>query len=122
MTYHVGETTSQEDRARFFSSNTVSHAVVLEHRWLEPMRHTTLYLYEFDPDDFVLQDDVAGYYVAKTAQVPKAKHPINDLFLELIQRNVEIRMTDTLWDIADAVQKSTLNWSLCRMGFATPRK
>lgn len=26
------------------------------------MRNTTLYLYEFDIDDFELQDDVAGYY------------------------------------------------------------
>lgn len=40
------------------------------------MRNTTLYLYEFDIDDFELQDDVAGYYVAKTTQIPKAKYRV----------------------------------------------
>lgn len=45
----------------------------------------------------------------------------NDLFSELIKRNVEIRVVDNLWDIADEVKMSTLNWSLCRMGYAQPR-
>ena len=75
-----------------------------------------MYLYEFDTADFELQDEVAGYYVAKTTQVPKAKYRVDDLFAELIKRNVEIRITDTLWEIAEEVKGSTLNWSLCRMG------
>ena len=85
------------------------------------MRSTTLYLYEFVVDDFILQDEVAGYYVAKSTQIPKAKHEIKDLFAELIKRNVEIRIVDNLWKIADEVKNSTLNWSLCRMGYALPR-
>lgn len=46
---------------------------------------------------------------------------LTDLFGELLKRNVEIRITDNLWDIADDVQASTLNWSLCRMANAKPR-
>ena len=80
-----------------------------------------MYLYEFHVDDFVLQDDVAGYYVAKTTQVPIAKYQIDNLFEALIKRNVEIRIVDNLWDIADEVKDSSLNWSLCRMGFAQRR-
>lgn len=45
----------------------------------------------------------------------------NDLFSELLKRNVEIRVVDNLWNIADEVKMSTLNWSLCRMGNAQPR-
>lgn len=85
------------------------------------MRNTTLYLYEFDSADFVLQDDFAGYYIAKTTQIPKANDKLTDLFIELIRRNVELRIVDNLWDIADKVKSSTLNWSLCRMGYAQKR-
>lgn len=121
VTYHIGRNTSEMDKQKFFSSTTLSHVVIIEGKWFEIMRTTTLYLYEFDTDDFELQDNVAGYYVAKTAQVPKAKYELNDLLLELIKRNVEIRIVDNLWNIADKVKMSTLNWSLCRMGYAQSR-
>ncbi|MBE6929476.1 MAG: hypothetical protein E7463_04280 [Ruminococcaceae bacterium] len=122
VAYHAGADTSADDRQRFFASGSVSHAVVIEHGWLDPLRRTTLYVYEFSPEDFSLQDAVAGYYVAKTTQIPIAKHTITDLPGELAARGVEIRVTDNLWDIADAVQASTLNWSLCRMAYAAPRR
>lgn len=67
-------------------------------------------------------NDIAGYYVAKTTQIPIAKYEITDLFSELIKRNVEIRLVDNLWDFADKITNSTLNFSLCRMAFAQPRK
>lgn len=85
------------------------------------MLSATLYLYEFSTEDFALQDAAAGYYVAKNKQIPIAKYEINDLFSQLMARNVEIRIVDHLWDIADRVKESTLEWSLCRMGFAQPR-
>lgn len=121
VTYHIGKNTSESDKDRFFSSSTVNHVVVIEHDWFDRMRNTTLYLYEFDPSDFELQDEIAGYYVAKTAQMPIAKYKIDDLFAELTARNIEIRITDNLWKIADEVRSSTLNWSLCRMGNAKLR-
>lgn len=121
IAYHVGKNTSKIDVKRFFSSPTITHTVVIENKWFDIMRSTVLYLYEFDSNDFVVQDDVAGYYVAKSHQKPKATHELDDLFLELIRRNVEIRIVDNLWSIADDVKESTLNWSLCRMAFAQPR-
>ncbi len=122
VTYHVGERTTDADRQRFFTSSACSHAVVIENRWFSVMRQTTLYVYEFSPQDFELQDSVAGYYVAKTTQLPIGVHVFKDLFEELFRRNVELRVTDNLWDIADAVKASTLNWSLCRMANAAERK
>lgn len=118
VTYYVGKDTTVEDKRKFFSSSTVSHVVAIENLWFEKMKNTTLYLYEFNEKDFVLQDATAGYYVAKTTQIPKAKYEITDLFSELIKRNVEIRIVDNLWDMAEEVEKSTLNWSFCRMTFA----
>ena len=121
IAYYSDKSTAQADRERFFSSSSVSHAIVIEKSWFHIMQATTLYLYEFDPDDFVLQDDIAGYYVAKTTQFPKNRFVISNLFDELMNRNTEIRITDNLWDIADAVQQSSLSWSLCRMRNAKPR-
>lgn len=121
VTYNVSETTLPED-LRWFSSPTQRHCVVIEKGWFEKMRKTTLYIYEFDPADFELQDAAAGYYVAKKAQIPVGVRRIDDLFMALLERNVEIRVVDYLWDICRQVQKSSLEWSMCRMRNAIPEK
>lgn len=121
VAYNVGKQTTEADQKHFFTSSGQSHAVVIENKWFHTMQNTILYLYEFDTHDFVLQDDIAGYYVATTTQYPIRKHVLTDLFGELSRRNVEIRIVNNLWDIADAVKASTLNWSLCRMAYAAPR-
>lgn len=121
VTYHFGKNTSDCDKNKFFTSSSVKHVVVIENNWFERMKNTTLYLYEFDISEFELQDEIAGYYVSKAPQIPISKHQVSDLFSELIQRNVEIRITDNLWKIADEVKESTLNWSLCRMNNAKLR-
>lgn len=120
--YHVAANTTAADRAAFFATSSAEHALVIEGKWFEIMRDSTLYLYEFDLKDFELQDASAGYYVAKTRQIPIAKHTITDLFSELIRRDVELHVVENLWDIADRVKRSTLDWSLCRMAFAKPRE
>ena len=122
VTYHIGTNTSKADRERYFSSSATTYVVVIKSKWFEVMKNTVLYLYEFDPSDFVLQDEIAGYYVAKTAQIPIAKYPVDDLFAELFRRKVEVRIVDNLWDIGNKIETSTLNWSMCRMGFADPKK
>lgn len=121
VTYHIGENTTANDRINFFSSVTMNYGIVVENKWFNAIKSTKLYLYEFNPVDFALQDEVAGYYVAKAKQIPIAKYELTDLFSELIKRNVEIRLVDNLWDFVDKVKESTLNWSLCRMAFAQPR-
>ena len=115
VTYHVTDTTTAEDRARFFSGHSCTYAVAIESGWFRPMLDTTLYLYEFDPEDFRLQDPVAGYYVSTQTQIPVAKHTCTDLFDALFSRGTEVRLVDNLWDLASAVQQSSLGWSLCRM-------
>lgn len=94
---------------------------MIERKWYTAMQKSTLYVYEFDTRDFVLQDTVAGYYVAVTTQYPIRKYVLTDLFAELMNRNIEIRIVDQLWDMAEAVRTSSLNWSLCRMRNASPR-
>lgn len=118
VTYHKNNNTTQTDSQKFFSSPSINHAIIIENNWYDIIKNTTLYIYEFDPSDFELQDEIAGYYVSKSIQQPIAKYVVDDLFEELIKRNVEIRITDNLLTIADDVKKSSLNWSLCRMAYA----
>jgi hypothetical protein len=62
VTYHVGNETNLEDLDYFSSHN--QHVVAIEHKWFQVMKSTTLYLYEFDPTHFTLQDEIAGFYVS----------------------------------------------------------
>lgn len=120
--YHIGPKTTEQDKADFFSSPSVSHGLLLEHKWFDTIASTTLYIYEFNPVDFALQDAAAGYYVATKTQLPLARYELTDLFSELRKRNVEIRIVDNLWHFADKVKRSSLDWSLCRMAYAQPDK
>jgi len=120
VTYHVSETTTQADIAKFFSS-TARHCLAIEHAWYERMTKTTLYLYEFDASTFYLQDAVAGYYVSEQTQTPISVTKIEDLFGELFAKGIEVRILNHLWLLADEVKQSSLNWSLCRMANANPQ-
>lgn len=122
VTYHISKNATEEDIKKYFTSSTTPHVIIIESKWFDIMKNTTIYLYEFDPHDFVLQDEVAGYYVAKTTQVPIAKYPIDDLFSALFERHVELRVVDNLWSAYDEIKKTSLNWSMCRMKFAQKRK
>ncbi len=118
VTYYTSQNTSDEDKGIFFSSPATNHRIILEKDWFKKILDTTLYIYEFNIADFELQDEIAGYYVAKTTQIPTAKYTVTDIMGELLKRNVEVRFVDNLWHMAARVQKSTLNWSLIKMGNA----
>jgi len=118
VTYHCNENTTENDKEMYLSSKTISHVVAIEHKWFEMMKNTTLYLYEFETKDYYLQDRGAGYYVSEKAQVPINKIVINDLFQELINRKVEVRIIDNLWDLCEKIKNTSFDWSMCRMEFA----
>lgn len=120
ITYHVGDRTSINDKEIYLTSPDMQHVVIIESKWFETMKNTHLHLYEFNPKDFELQDDIAGYYVSKVPQIPIARFVINDLFAALFERNVELRVVKNLWDISDRIKRTTFNWSICRMGYAQP--
>jgi len=117
--YRVMDETSQEDILKFFSS-TSRHAVAIEHSWYERMAATTLYLYEFDAANFYF-DKTAGFYVSDKTEKPIAVVKYDNLFEEQFKRNVEVRVLNNLWMLGEEVKKSSLKWSLCRMGNALPK-
>jgi hypothetical protein len=121
VTYHIPKQFSGIVEPGLFSSSS-SHVVAIESDWFDRMIKTKLFIYEFEIDDFYLQDDIAGYYVSEKEQIPKSVTVIDDLFGELFKRNIEIRILDNLCELRDTIQKTSLNWSMCRMVNAQPQK
>jgi len=117
VTFHIGKATSKIDIEKYMPTNC-SHVVIIEDEWLERLRNSVLYLYEFDDADFYLQDECAGYYVSEKPQIPCAVHKITDLEAEMKKYNVKLLIFDNLWEISEEIKMTTFNWSLCRMAFA----
>jgi len=119
VTYHINEKTTQDDILKYFSS-PARHCVAIEYGWHKRMLGTSLYIYEFETANFYLQDEVAGFYVSEQIEEPISTLKYDDLFEELFKRSIEVRIMDYLWYLGRSVQKSSLNWSLCRMANAIP--
>ena len=103
------------------SLTAAGHVVAIETGWLDAVRQATLWLYEFPADGFRRHDDGAGYYVAHHAVAPLSVERIDDVLAELTRRDVELRVTPSLWPLRDAVLASSLQFSFIRMANARPR-
>jgi len=115
IAWHVAPHTTAADRQRHFTDPAATHAVAFEEAWLERMRTTPLYLYEFAPDPFALHDVGAGYFLARQPVRPISLRRIDDPVAELFARKVELHPCETLWQHHDAIQGSTFYWSIIRM-------
>ncbi len=117
VAYYSSDKTNKED-LKYFSSKTSNHVIAIGNKWFKVIKNTTFYLYEFNFNNFYIQHEIAGYYVSENMEILFNKIIIEDLFLELLKRNIEIRIVDNLWDLCDEIKEITLNWSMCRMAYA----
>ena len=115
VTWYAGAKTNQADKKRFVGNSAANYIVVVESGWYQRIKETTLYCYEFPAENFTLIDECAGYYISYNPIVPISIKSINDIMAELLKRNIELHFTSSLIQLADAVSKSTLNFSLIRM-------
>ena len=120
VTYYANEKTTEDDVQKYFSS-AARHVVAIESAWFQQTATTSIYVYEFDTASFCMQDEVAGYYVSEQAQTPLSVTRLDNLFDRLFERNVEVRILPNLWQLGEAVQKTTLGWGLYRMINAQPK-
>jgi hypothetical protein len=118
VTFHVSKDTKQKDINKYFKNKSSEHAVYVEKDWLERIDQTTLTIYEFNPKNFVIQDEMAGYYVSTQSEVPIKTYKVTNLRKALKAFDVEFHAVDFLWDIMEQIQQSSFNWSMCRMGLA----
>jgi hypothetical protein len=121
VTYFAAPTTTEADRARFFSSDAAESVVAIERGWLARVRATRLYVYELPHAAFAPYDEIAGYFTSEETVLPIACTPIDDVLAELLTHPIELRVLASLWRLRDAVVASSLAFSIIRMRNATPR-
>jgi len=115
VTFYMGVNTTGADKQKFMNNTTAGQVIAIESDWYQQIKETTLYCYEFLPDDFMLIDECAGYYVSYKPVLPIAVTVIDDIIASLLSRDIELRFLPSLTSIADAVRNSSLQFSLIRM-------
>lgn len=121
VTYYIDDTTAEDDRQRFFGHTGATKVVAIETGWLQRLRETVLYRYEFAPDSFESHDGGAGYWVSRHAVLPLRVEPVGDLLDALTATGAEVRVTPSLWPLYEAVVASTLGFSIVRFRNAAQR-
>ena len=122
VTFYARPDSDPADAARLLGQTAARHVVAVEAGWLNAIRETTLWLYEFSISGFVAIDPGAGYYVSEAAVAPLSVRRVDDLLDELARHDdVELRLTPSLWPLRDAVLASTLQFSFIRLRNARPR-
>ncbi|MCB0714186.1 MAG: hypothetical protein KDD67_17815 [Ignavibacteriae bacterium] len=120
VTFKQTEQSKGEDVERLIGSTTAERIIVVESGWVERILVEQIVLYTFDPAPFKLQDEGAGYWVSLEAVAPIAEEQILSPLTRLLQENVELRITPSLWQLREAVADSSLQFSIIRMGNAAP--
>ena len=95
------------------------HAV--EGIWLQRMRETSLYVYEFDARAFEPKVPEAGYWVACEEVSPVSVSPVGDLLTRHVEAGIELRVVANLRPLIDAIVVSGLEFSIIRKSNALPR-
>jgi len=121
VTYFAADTTTAEDRARFFSSDARESVVAIERDWLPRVRATRLYLYELPIAAFSSHDAIAGYFTSTRSVAPVGCERVDDVLAHLLARPIELRVLGNLWRLRDAVVASSLGFSIIRMTNAAAR-
>jgi len=111
---------SPSDVARFFGHTTARKIIAIESSWLERVRNACLYRYQLPADGFSLVDEPAGYYGSTEPVAPLSIEPMRDLLGRLVESGVELRITPSLSPLRNALVAATLDFSMIRMGNATP--
>jgi hypothetical protein len=94
--------------------------VAIEAGWFERCLATRLFVYEFDPAPFTIEDATAGYHVTGETVRPIAEESIENPVRAILDRGVELRVLPSLWELREAVARSDLRFSIIRMRNASP--
>jgi hypothetical protein len=121
VTFYPGPDSHSEDVRSLFGPTAAARVVAIEATWFERALNTKLFIYEFPPEGFRLLDSGAGYYVSGRSVVSIDVREVESPAIELLRRNVELRVVPSLWPLRDAVAGSTLQFSFIRLRNASPR-
>ena len=95
--------------------------VAIEAAWEDRVRAGSVAVYEMPAAGFMLTDAVAGYWQSEVAVTPLGVRMAADLPAEIAAQGGRLIVLRSLWELADQVQASGLDFSLIRMRNAGPR-
>ena len=98
VTFYSHQATSDQDKKRFLGSSKA--VIAIESGWLAKCLEARLYIYEFDPKNFSLQDEIAGYYVSTQLEYPLCETPVENCLIRLLEAEVELTITAIIMGIA----------------------
>lgn len=111
----MSDTTTAEDRERFFGQSASRRIHVIEAGWLERVRHTRLFAYRMDPAVF-RPHEVGGYWVSDQSVDAVERTEIDDLLDRHASAEIELRITRSITPFWDRVVDSTVEFSGLRLG------
>ena len=106
-------------RERLATSARRLHAI--ESGWLDRMRTSRIYRYEFDPEGFVPWTQADGQWISYREVAPMGVGEVGDLLAAHANAAIELRRVPTLWPLADIALAGEFDFSLVRMHNAQPR-
>ena len=121
VTFYALPESASEDIERLMGTSTAEYVVAIEARWLPEVMQQSLYIYEMPPNTFTCIDAGAGYYISREAVTPLSMRRVDNLLLELVKNDVELRVMPSLWKLRDMVVESTLQFSIIRWRNAQSR-
>lgn len=119
VTFYALPESTREDMERLLG--TSRHVVAIESGWLERVVNGRIHLYTLPAATFTVWDKGAGYYISREPVTPLSVRTLDNILLELVQYDVEIRILPSLWPLWEAVVNSSLQYSMIRMKNAQPR-
>jgi hypothetical protein len=120
VAFAPGPRSTTADVDRFVGQGRHGRVVTVEQGWMETIRTCRLYCYDLPAEGFVLQDAIAGYWLARRPVAPLRCRPVSDAPAALADRGAELRVLANLWELHDAVAASSLDFSMIRMRNAAP--
>ncbi len=113
------DTEKRAFREAFGTTAARVHAIELG--WLERVRCTTLYRYDFDPAPFRRLPDASGQWITESVIEPVAVREVGDLLALHATAAIELRLVPSLWPIHDRAISDQWDFSIVRMRNSQPR-
>ncbi|MBX2843644.1 MAG: hypothetical protein KTR26_17880 [Flammeovirgaceae bacterium] len=119
--FQLTSKTTSEDKHRYITESSAKRIIIIEKKWFEILQNQSLYQYELKTSDFKLVDKGLGLYISvKNTPIINQKSIANPL-TELLNHNIELRITPTLWKAFDNLSKSSYQTFFINLKNASPR-
>jgi hypothetical protein len=95
--------------------------IAIEDAWVSHVRCTAVLVHVLEPQDFVLLDANAGYWVSEKVVHVQQVQRVASCWTALEEAGVDIRPVPSLWPYVDAVVAGCAEFSCIRLRHAQPR-